>query len=150
MDGRELSLLIDQRWTLLKQLLQMSERQIDAIQGSRMTELMGILSEKQIPMNQLSELASRLRPATKNDPKTRVWETTEQRDRCREQQEECESMHLELLAIEAQCETSLVQGRDQLQQELQRVDNARQAVSGYGSEHLNLNTGGQLDLSSDG
>ncbi len=149
MDGRELSQLIDQRWALLKQLLQMSERQIGAIQESRMTELMGILSEKQVPLNQLAELANRLRPAAANDPLTRVWDTTEQRDRCREQQEECERMHLELLAIEAQCETSLVQGRDQLQQELQRVDNARQAVSGYGGQNLNLDTGGQLDLSSD-
>lgn len=149
MDGRELSQLIDQRWALLSQLLQMSERQIGAIQESRMTELMGILSEKQVPLNQLAELANRLRPAVENDPQTRVWDTPEQRDRCREQQEECERMHLELLAIEAQCETSLVQGRDRLRQELQRVDNVRQAVSGYGGQNLNLDTGGQLDLSSD-
>ena len=149
MDGQELSELIDQRWTLLQQLLQMSERQIDAIEGSRMSELMRVLSEKQVPLNQLAELASRLRPAAEDDPKTRVWETSEQRARCREQQEECERMHLELLAIEAQCETSLVQGRDQLQVELQRVDSARQAVSGYGGGQFTLETGGQLDLSSD-
>ncbi len=33
-------------------------------------------------------------------------------ERCRQQQEECERMHLELLAIEAECESALQQSRD--------------------------------------
>ena len=149
MNGHELAQLIEQRWNLLEQLLQISQRQIEAIKGSRMTELMRILSEKQAPLNQLAELAEQLRPAAGEDPNARIWESPEQRSRCRKQQDECEKMHLELLAIEAECETSLVQSRDELQQQLSRVDSARQTISGYNARHSALDTGSQLDLSSD-
>ncbi len=40
MDGRELSQLIDNRWSTLHQLLEISSRQMDAIRGCRMSELM--------------------------------------------------------------------------------------------------------------
>ncbi|MEM1068770.1 MAG: flagellar export chaperone FlgN [Planctomycetota bacterium] len=149
MDGPELSQLVEQRWTLLHELLQLSERQIDAIKGSRMTELMRILSEKQTPLNQLADLAERLRPATGDDPSERYWDSSAQRAKCRSQQEECEKMHLELLAIEAECESNLLASRDEIQKELQRVDSARQTINGYGSQHSRLESGGQLDLSSD-
>ena len=150
MDGSELAELIDQRLALLTQLLQLSERQMDAIKGSRMTELMGVLWEKQVPLNQLAELAKRLRPAVQSDPEARVWGTPEQRVQCRERQGECERMHLELLAIEAQCETLLTQGKVQLQAEMQRVDSARKAISGYGAEQMAVESGGHLDLTNHG
>lgn len=149
MDGTELSQLIEQRWCLLEQLLEISHRQIDAIKGSRMTELMRILSEKQAPLNQLTQLADRLRPAAQEDPNARVWGSAEQRNRCREQQEECEKMHLELLAIEAECESTLLQSREDLEQQLQRVDSARQTIDGYHASHSAIESGSQLDLSSD-
>ena len=149
MNGQELSLLIEQRWQLLEHLLQISQRQIDAIQGARMTELMRILSEKQTPLNQLAQIAERLRPAATEDPETRVWASPEQRTRCRVQQEECEKMHLELLAIEAECESSLLKSRDNLQEQLSRVDSARQTISGYNTQQKAFESGSQLDLSSD-
>jgi len=149
MDGHELSGLIEQRWELLSRLLEISQRQIDAIDGSRMTELMRILSEKQPPLNELVEVAEKLRPAADQDPDSRLWESAEQREQCRRQQEECEKLHLELLAIEAQCETALHTSRDEIQKQLERVDNARQAVSSYATQHSLPESGGQLDLSSD-
>lgn len=149
MHGNDLSELIELRWQLLQRLLEISQRQINAIDGSRMTELMRILSEKQPPLNQLAEVAQQLRPAAEDDPESRVWDSDEQRRRCRQQQEECEKMHLELLAVEAECETALMKSRDKIQEELKRVDNARQAVTSYASQHVLPDSGGNLDLSSD-
>jgi hypothetical protein len=149
MNGRELAKLIDQRWTVLQHLLDISQRQIAAINGLRMTELMRILSEKQPPLNQLTELADQLRLAAAEDPQDRLWDNSEQRALCRQRQEECERMHLELLAIEAECESSLLNGRERLQEELRRVDAARRTVTSYGMSQSESHAGAQLDLSSD-
>jgi hypothetical protein len=58
-------------------------------------------------------------------------------------------MNLELLAIEAACESKLSHNRDELRQRLERVDSGWQAVSGYADHSVKSTTGGSLDLSSD-
>lgn len=148
MDGHELSSLVDQRWLTLRELKEISSRQMDAIRGSRMGELMRLLSDKQQPLHRLAALAEQLRAAQRDDPHERCWESDAQRARCRQQQEECEQMHLELLAIEAECETALQQSRDSLQQRLERVDGGRTAANGYARSDQVFTTGGRLDLSS--
>ncbi len=50
MNGQELSQLIENRWSTLQQLLEIGSRQMDAIQGCRMGELMRLLSDKQAPL----------------------------------------------------------------------------------------------------
>ena len=115
--------------------------------ATRMSELMRLLSEKQVPLNRLAEITLRIRGAAGDDPEARTWETTEGRALCRQQQEECEQMHLELLAIEAECETALTKSRASIQQKLDRVDAGRQAATTYADSHATPTSGGQLDLS---
>ena len=71
------------------------------------------------------------------------------REQCRKQQDDCEKMNLELLAIEAERESKLSQSRDELRQRLERVDSGWQAVSGYADHAARVTSGGSLDLSSD-
>jgi hypothetical protein len=148
MDGRELLQLIENRWSTLHQLLEISSRQMDAIRGCRMSELMRLLSDKQTPLNQLLGITEQIRLAAGEDPVARRWESDSQRQRCRQQQEECERMHLELLAIDAECESALQQSRVTLQQRLDRVDSGRAAANGYASTDRPPTSGGSLDLSS--
>ena len=144
MDGKQLSDLIAQRWSTLRELVDISNRQITAIDAGRMSELMRLLSEKQLPLNHLAEIAEKILSAAGDDPTARTWETEGARVLCRQQQEECEKMHLELLAIEAECETSLTKSRASIQQKIDRVDAGRQAAASY---HAPPTSGGQLDLS---
>ena len=149
MDGKQLSELMDVRWETLQQLLQLGNQQLAAIQNGRMSELMQLLSTKQQPLNRLVEVAEQIRDAAGDDPHQRQWPSEQDRLRCSRRQEECDRMHLELLAIEAQCESQLQQNRESISQELQRLDSAHQAVSSYSDAASRANPGGQLDLSSD-
>ena len=148
MDGRELSELIENRWLTLRRLLEISARQIDAIGGCRMSELMRLLSEKQAPLSQLLEITEQIQSAAEEDHAARHWESDSQREECRQRQEECERMHLELLAIEAECESALQQSRVTLQQRLDRVDSGRAAANGYARTDRPPTSGVTLDLSS--
>jgi hypothetical protein len=57
-------------------------------------------------------------------------------------------MHLDLLGIEAECESVLQQSRDELQQRLERVDAGRAAANEYARSERMDTTGERLDLSS--
>ena len=72
MNGDELSELIQQRWTTLRELLEISRRQMGAIGSGQMSELMRVLSDKQRPLNELVEIAEQLRRASDDDPDS--WE----------------------------------------------------------------------------
>lgn len=154
MDGATLSSLIDERKSILAQLLEMSGRQIEAITAGRMTELMTLLAEKQPPLQRLGDISKRLRQASGDDPSARSWESSQARENCRIAQEQCEKMHFELLAIEAQCETALTESREAVQVKLSQLDSAHQAANRYASNEVSVNngasaSGARLDLSSD-
>ena len=148
MNGQELSQLIETRWSILQQLLEIGGRQMEAIEGCRMGELMRLLSDKQSSLTRLAALAEQIRSAANDDPEQRIWDGESQRIRCRERQEECERVHLELLAIEAACETALQQSRASLQQRLDRVGAGQSAANGYARGDSPTSPGARLDLSS--
>jgi flagellar biosynthesis/type III secretory pathway chaperone len=149
MDGNELADLIDQRWSNLHALLEISHRQMSAIQAGRITELMRLLSDKQAPLQRLAEVAARIGSVAEVNPATRRWASEQARARCRRQQEECEQMHLDLLAMEAECEAALQESRHHLAQNLERVDAGRRAASSYAQCGSESTAGGKLDLISD-
>ncbi|MBD53792.1 MAG: hypothetical protein CMM05_01760 [Rhodopirellula sp.] len=149
MNGNEVAALIQQRWEILDQLLSISRLQMTAIERGQMSELMRLLSEKQKPLNKLIELGNQIGVASADDSEDRYWDSNDIREQCRRQQDDCEKMNLELLAIEAECESKLSQNRDELRERLERVDSGWQAVSGYADHELHATSGGSLDLSSD-
>ena len=149
MNGNEVATLIQQRWEILDQLLSISRLQMKAIEQGQMSELMRLLSEKQKPLNKLIKLGDQLGVASADDSDERLWDSNDIREQCRKQQDDCEKLNLELLAIEAECESKLSQNRDELRQRLERVDSGWQAVSGYADHSTQATTGGSLDLSSD-
>jgi len=149
MNGNEVAALIQQRWEILDQLLSISRLQMTAIEQGQMSELMRLLSEKQKPLNKLIELGDQLGVASADDSEDRHWDSNDIREQCRIQQDDCEKMNLELLAIEAECESKLSQNRNELRERLERVDSGWQAVSGYAEQASHATSGGSLDLSSD-
>ncbi|MGB7327896.1 MAG: flagellar export chaperone FlgN [Rubripirellula sp.] len=148
MNADELTAIIDLRFETLSHLLDLSHRQVQAIDESRMSDLMRILSDKQPPINELIQIGKQLASAVGEDPASRQWASDADRNRCRERQSQCERMHDELLAIEADCEGRLSASRASAQEKLQRFDNNRVAASSYAQAQTTRPTGGSLDLSS--
>ncbi len=156
MDANELSHLIEKRVTLLKRLRELSGSQLDAIRAGRMGELMQVLSDKQGPLQELVNVTKSLRDAVDDDPAQRRWESEEHRHACQLRQKECEQMHRELLALEAESEAELQRSRSDIGQQMDRVDAGRAAANRYAA-NLHSGTdqpgapgkpGGRLDLSS--
>lgn len=149
MNGSELLQLFEERWAILRELLEIGNRQIAVIESEQMSELMQLLSLKQMPLNRLAEVAEAIGEAAQDDPATRRWDSDTSRALCRQKQDECEQMHLELLAIEAECETALLHSRQLIQQKLDRLDAGHQAANSYADAQAMTTQGGRLDLSSD-
>jgi len=149
MNGTELSNLIEERLSHLRELTDIGNQQMAAIQSGRMSELMGLLSKKQAPLSRLADVTSKIRMAASDDPNSRIWENEQARATCRTQQEECEKLHLDLLAMEAACETALKESRASIEQKIDRVDSGRQAAVSYADSEAEPNRGAKLDLSSD-
>ncbi len=147
MNGNELSQLIDQRWSALNELLELSHRQTEAIDAGRMSDLMRVLSKKQAPLQQLSDIADRTRTAVDDDPALRHWASESDRQACRLLQDKCDQMHLDLLAIEAACESTLQENRSSIQTEIDQLNASHQAAMHYSPENSVATSGGQLDLS---
>jgi hypothetical protein len=147
MHGNELTDLIDLRWSTLNTLLELGRLQTEAIQAGRMSDLMRILSEKQAPLNRLSEIAESLRAAAHDDPSQRLWDSEAKRQDCRLRQEQCDQMHTELLAIEAACESALQENRSAIQRDLDQLNASHQAASRYAPQSAGPTSGSQLDLS---
>lgn len=149
MDGNTLTALITERESILARLLELSHQQIEVITAGRMSELMSLLGEKQVPLQRLGDISKSLREASDDDPNARRWESEQARAQCRLTQDRCEKMHIELLAIEAQCETALTESRQMVQQKLTQLDSAHQAATRYASVDAVPASGVRLDLSSD-
>jgi hypothetical protein len=148
MNADRLFHLVLQRKAVLEKLLEISHRQVEAIEQERMNELMSLLAEKQNPLAQLREHSKSLAEATLNDPETRVWDQPEKREQCQNEHAKCEEMLQLLMEIEAECEQSLSLSRKSIQQKLEQTQTAQQAAVGYSLADQPSTTGGQLDLSS--
>ncbi|QDT02734.1 FlgN protein [Rubripirellula lacrimiformis] len=149
MKADELTSLVQQRFEALMELLDMGQLQITAINENRMTDLMRILSDKQPAIARLTEIARQLATAVDDDPEQRRWSSDAARQHCRTMQQQCELMHQELLAIEADCETRLTETRDSVQEKLTRFESGRVAANSYARSQTIDQSGGSLDLSSD-
>ena len=149
MDGTQLTALINERHEILTRLLELGNRQLGVIAAGRMSELMRLLAEKQAPLQRLGQISKELQTTAGEDPAQRAWPSPDAREQCRQAQDECERMHIDLLAIEAQCETALNECRSSAQQELDQFDASRRAANQYAHTQTTPTSGARLDLSSD-
>lgn len=155
MESELLVQLIDARFELLSRLITLSRQQRQAIEENQMTELMRVLSDKQKLIEMLAKVSRQLSPASKDDPQQRRWSSEEARQQCRERQEACEQMHVELLAMEAECESGLTSRRGDIEDQLMRLSGADQATKSYSQagvangHSVSGAKGARLDLSSD-
>jgi hypothetical protein len=145
--------LLTRQNDLLDGLLELGRRQLDAIENSRMSELLGLLAEKQPLVDELSELAIGLKTIRVNESTpTRSIDGDKSihgdKAECRNLSTLASSKFDELFTLERQCETLLCDRRDQIGTRLQATNNSRSAANAYRHIPPTTSLGGQLDLSS--
>lgn len=143
---RMLTLLTRQN-DLLDRLLALGRRQLDAIENSRMSELLGLLAEKQPLVDQLSELAIGLKTIRENESSA-AGSVDGDKAECRKLSNIANTSFEELFKLEKQCETLLCDRRDQIGTRLQATSNSLSAANAYRNIPPTTSLGGQLDLSS--
>lgn len=148
MDGQTLSELVDQRWSLLKGLLELGDRQAEAVRHSRMSSLLEILNHKQPALEDLRQVSQRLHEAIGDDAEKRDWTSHDLRVECRERHRECEQMLETLLRQEAESEAALVEARGELERRLAHSEGAQRAVDGYAASERTATAGSRIDFSS--
>src|SRR5688572_8848531 len=126
-----LAQLIDARHHVLVQLQELARQQAVLVQDGDMTRLMSLLAVKQRLLNTLQDHERKLEPFRVQDPEQRLWRSNADRQRCREVAEHSELMLGEILRVERQCETELIQRRDDAAKLLQGAHSAARATQAY-------------------
>ena len=105
-DTLKLAKLIRQKLNVLKQVRELTRLQSDAIDNSEMKRLMNVLTAKTRLLRDLEAMDSDLKPFHAQDPDQRVWSSPEARAQCRLDSEQCQSVILEVMHAEKQCEST--------------------------------------------
>ena len=146
-DTNILAELVQRRLTCLEQLRDMGYRQLELIEGTRMTALLDLLAIKQRALLELGNLERKLDPFRGQKPEHRHWPTEEARLACGAKIEQCDRLLREIVAQEKQCETLMRLRRDQAASDLQGVHHAGMTRGAYVSAPVQQVH--QLDLSSE-
>jgi len=142
-----LSALIHRKLDLLTQLRDMGRKQLELVREGSLTELLDVLSTKQRVLLQLQRIERELDPFRNQDPETRVWRTSDARQRCSQELAQCELLFKEIVAQEKESEQELIRRRDETAIQLQGVHRASRARGAYatvttarggGPSHLDL------------
>ncbi len=142
-----LAQLICAKRECLLQLREMGRRQLDLIEAADMTGLLEVLATKQRSLTQLQRIEKALNPFRDQDSQQRRWRSAEDRRRCAEQVQQCETLFGEIVNQEKCSERELVHRRDTAAIRLQGIhfaDQVRGAYTVQPVEHAN-----QLDLHSE-
>jgi len=140
--------LIGRKHGLLLQLRDLGRRQLELIEANDLTQLLKLLASKQKRLTELQTLEQDLDPFRLQDPETRVWRASIDRDRCAELASQCEAVRAEVVQSEKTSEQRLTFRRDEAASRLQGVHQASQIRHAYTQRDENERR--QLDLSSDG
>lgn len=150
----QMAVLVQQRYSLLVEILQITARQEAAIEAGLVQQLMDTLNEKQAYVERLRSVQDKLKPMAGVAPENRQWRDPEARQKCRETLAESDRVQAAILAIDQRCEQAMIQRRDELFDSLGRTTGAATAARAYasgsraGSMSRPTAAGSSLDLAS--
>lgn len=128
-----MAVLVEQRHSLLTEILEITARQEAAIEAGLVQQLMTTLNEKQTRVDRLRTIQEHLKPMAEVPPENRVWSDPAARQQCRERLRESDQLQAEILAIDQRCEQTMIQRRDELFDSLGRTTGAATAARAYAS-----------------
>ena len=131
MDTQRLAQLIDAKLAIATKLLELAERQLAVINENDLSSLLRLLAGKQQLVDQLAMLDQALAPLARQEPGDRRWASPQAHARCRQQQLRCEATLRELLAVEQEAESRMLEQRTATAQRLTTMQHAGQAQQAY-------------------
>ena len=132
MDTDVLAQLMDRKCEVLEQLHQLAQRQLAVVgEGGQTSDLLGVLAAKQGLLDQLQALQRQLDPYRQQDPDSRRWRTTRDRQRCAQVSGRCQALLGEVIELERRSETQLKSQRDRTAAQLRAVSTAAEARAAY-------------------
>ena len=140
--------LIAKKHDLLVQLRTLTLQQVEVVATNQLRDLMTLLSAKQTLLNQVQRLEQGLDHFRQQDPEARKWRTPEARLACRAKAELCEQLVSELVTMEKASESTMLQRRDGLSNQLNLAGNAANARAAYTGQQFP--TRGGFDIQSEG
>ena len=139
--------LIRRKHECLIELRDLARQQDSLIHGDNMNQLLQLLGVKQRLLEILQQVERDLTPFREEDPDTRTWRSSADRERCAQQLHLCEALLAEIVQQEKQSETQLRLRRDETASQLQGFHSAHAARGAYTS--CDVATSGHLDLTSE-
>ena len=139
--------LIGSKRECLLSLRDMGRRQLELIAEGDMTALLDVLAAKQRFLTKLQQIENALDPFRSQDPETRRWPAPEDRARCAERLQQCETLLAEIVGQEKCSEGALIRRRDEAAIRLQGAHQASQVRGAYTAQPVGRTN--QLDLQSD-
>lgn len=115
----QLAELITTKHRCLIELREMGVRQQKCVDAGQMSDLIKVLSAKQILINRLGQVERAMDPFRTEDPDARVWRSPEDRAKCRQISKECDEILGEILESERESESTLRLRRDETAKQLQ-------------------------------
>lgn len=123
-------LILEQRKILLE-LKHFAETQLQIVQENELGKLVSLLATKQQAIQRLQDVDRRLNPFRDQDPDSRQWSSTEQRDECRRMAKECPRLLADVMKLEQASEEILTQQREQVTQQVDQSVARSQAAASY-------------------
>jgi flagellar biosynthesis/type III secretory pathway chaperone len=123
--------LIRKKHLILVQLRDIGRRQQVLVDQSATTVLLQLLGAKQHLIAALQMVERSLRPYQAEDPESRVWRSPTDREVSATKAAECQQLLSEVMELERDQEARMVERRDEVAQQLRRVNTAHQAADAY-------------------
>ncbi len=123
--------LIREKRRVLSQLHLVGKRQGELVALGDVAALLKLLAAKQKLLAGLQALEARLEPYRNEDPEQRNWPTPQHRTACAADADECRRLLAEIMEMERAHEQQMMQRRDGVAEQLQRVHVAHGANDAY-------------------
>jgi hypothetical protein len=127
----KLAELISQRHACLMQLHKLGLKQTELVGTGEMGPLLRLLAVKNQLIAVLQTTEQQLTPFHAQDPDSRVWASTADRERSARQAAECQTLLDEIMRLERDNEQKMVERRDRVASQLQNVQSANTARRAY-------------------
>jgi hypothetical protein len=131
MSTTRLSQLIHRKHEVLSLLLRLGARQIELVHENDWDALAKVLSAKGKLLAAITQIEAQLAPFQEQSPDARIWDDPGQRDACRQQAAECNTMLAEIMRLERDSEAHMVRSRDRTAQQLAGLHDAGAARHAY-------------------
>ena len=143
---QELSELVSRKLHLLREIRRMTLQQEALVADRDVDRLLTLLSRKNDAMDGLRTVQTALATFGGEDPETRQWESSEARQACRDELQQCNRLIAELLQLEQAAIDRLTRDRELIGRQLQQVHSGESIEQAYSVADVSTETHASFSL----